>query len=1208
MSFDAGSIESTLELDTSPFKAGLEWARREAAKGVRVAVAVDDKGLAITQAQLDKLGATKVTPKVDVDDKKATVKVGLLAGLLGGLAARVFTPRADLDISGAVAKASLLNKVLDFGGLGGRVQSAGGLAFKGGGIVSGLLAVTAAALPAAAALGGVGVAGAVGMAAAGVAVTLATKVIGADMKTIQDATKKGLNLTGPAGLAQKALAGVSKSWKDVQKATSGPVFGLLTDTFQTVQGILPRLVPLIKTVANGLDGVVYRLFQFSQSKTFGTLLTDLRSFAKGFTATLGPVLVTFLSAFAKGFHALSPLFKVVGNGILGIAQNVERFAGGPGMKNFVKLAVDNLPKVSKLIGAALGLVGSLMTSLGPLSGPALKFITNLLGGLSKLNLAPLAKGFGAMLNALAPIIPVAVSFLNVILKPLGALLGALAHGPVHDLVQSLGTGLAPAFKIIGSVLGTLVKPLSQFLGSIANLVNPTGVKLVVALLGSFAGIIKQVAPPVLKLASALESVIDNGIEMLIPYIPKLTGPLKSLATMVTGQLLPAIGKMVHGFDGSKGVFSDLAKPGGPLFMLGGFLFTVAKTAIVVATGLAEILSHKAIVEMVLGVVAAIKAWAIVQAALNFLLTANPLGLVVAGLALLVGGLVYAYNHSKTFHAIVVGAFNAVKAAGIAVGHFVVTACHDIAAAAVWVAHQVVRAFDWVVNACHDVKKWFSDLGHWISATWSKMIGTAIGWVKDRWSDFANGLKSIYNKVIKPIWGVFKSALGDLKGAFQTAVDGIRTIWAGIKSAAADPVRFIVNTVLNDGLIAGFNSISHAIAGDNGPTIPRIPGFRVGSARTPGRPEDIAGVAHGDEAIIPSAKRRSLEAAAPGALAHLVQTGLWPTLKTGNSANQNDDHGTNVPAYIKGVPVNLHRLMASGPHSQDGLGRGGYSAGQAVHQGESMIGQSGWFDRCLAFVNAAWGHTVGRFGLATARDSANAGPLNKKGTPPAGAAAYYSTGSAGHVTLAVGDGTEVSNDIVQPGRLDRVPHSAFATKWNAPFMGWWSPTGAKGGSGTADGGPSVLDYLSMIKKKITGAYDSIAGGLGAAAGSPYGKMLTALPHKVGDMAVHGIETLAKKTIGLAGGTGNAAPGWTPVNERGFEMIKFRGGEKVLTHEQTKRELSQGGPTDAAMLDLLRQIVAYLAGQPTKEDQQALLDGLARMGSSNAKAMLQAARAA
>jgi len=60
--------------------------------------------------------------------------------------------------------------------------------------------------------------------------------------------------------------------------------------------------------------------------------------------------------------------------------------------------------------------------------------------------------------------------------------------------------------------------------------------------------------------------------------------------------------------------------------------------------------------------AATKAMAVAQRVLNVVMRANPIGLVITALTLLVGGLVLAYKRSETFRAIVDRAFKAVKIA------------------------------------------------------------------------------------------------------------------------------------------------------------------------------------------------------------------------------------------------------------------------------------------------------------------------------------------------------------------------------------------------------------------------------------------------------------------------------------------------------------------------------------------------------------------
>src|SRR5690606_14855357 len=89
----------------------------------------------------------------------------------------------------------------------------------------------------------------------------------------------------------------------------------------------------------------------------------------------------------------------------------------------------------------------------------------------------------------------------------------------------------------------------------------------------------------------------------------------------------------------------------------------AALAVSAAGGLAAWLKSTTLIS------AATKAWAAVQWVLNAALTANPSGLIVAGLVALGVGLVVAYKKSETFRKVVNNAYAGVKVAASAVVNF-----------------------------------------------------------------------------------------------------------------------------------------------------------------------------------------------------------------------------------------------------------------------------------------------------------------------------------------------------------------------------------------------------------------------------------------------------------------------------------------------------------------------------------------------------------
>lgn len=98
--------------------------------------------------------------------------------------------------------------------------------------------------------------------------------------------------------------------------------------------------------------------------------------------------------------------------------------------------------------------------------------------------------------------------------------------------------------------------------------------------------------------------------------------------------------------------------------------------------------------LVFMVTKAVQAWTAVQAALNVVLTANPIGLVVVAIAALVAGIVWAYNNVDWFRDGVQAAFRGMAAAGEWLGRVF---------SAVW--GGIVGGFQWVTNTLRSLANW-----------------------------------------------------------------------------------------------------------------------------------------------------------------------------------------------------------------------------------------------------------------------------------------------------------------------------------------------------------------------------------------------------------------------------------------------------------------------------------------------------------------------
>lgn len=173
-----------------------------------------------------------------------------------------------------------------------------------------------------------------------------------------------------------------------------------------------------------------------------------------------------------------------------------------------------------------------------------------------------------------------------------------------------------------------------------------------------------------------------------------------------------------------------------------------------------------------------KAWAAAQWLLNAAMTANPIGLVIAGIVLLVGAIVYAWKNSETFRRVVTAAWNAVWGA--------------IKAAAAWIAKAVPAAF----KAVLDFVMKYSPLGFLItnwSAIRAALAGAAnkakeavvtafrnlVDGAKQRASDLVSFVKGIPGKLIAAIGNLKDKFLGIGSDIVAGLRQGLQNKWDGL---------------------------------------------------------------------------------------------------------------------------------------------------------------------------------------------------------------------------------------------------------------------------------------------------------------------------------------------------------------------------------------------------------------------------------------------
>lgn len=96
----------------------------------------------------------------------------------------------------------------------------------------------------------------------------------------------------------------------------------------------------------------------------------------------------------------------------------------------------------------------------------------------------------------------------------------------------------------------------------------------------------------------------------------------------------------------------------------------------------------------------------------------------------------------------------------------------------------------------------------------RAVGAVATWLwKNAISPALNGIKSVLSKTydvgIKPVLATLRAAIGKTGDAFGAAKDAIKLAWDKVKGIAKAPVKFIVDTVYNNGLVGVWNKVASA---------------------------------------------------------------------------------------------------------------------------------------------------------------------------------------------------------------------------------------------------------------------------------------------------------------------------------------------------------------------------------------------------------------
>lgn len=402
------------------------------------------------------------------------------------------------------------------------------------------------------------------------------------------------------------------------------------------------------------------------------------------------------------------------------------------------------------------------------------------------------QAFDGIREALAPLRPVFAAVVGLFqeLAPVFApllpqVLGLVtAFNPLHLIFQALTPVLPTLVGLVGNLAGVIGGALAQVL--------PVVTSVLAQLVGILAGAFVQILPTIVMLVGTLSGIFG----MLAPLVVHLVEAFAPLITTLVGSLVPVVVNLVN----------TVLPPVAAVFA------TIVSAIVPLVTMLADIL-----VPIIQNVVVPI-----ITVAFNVI--AEIIKVAIAIVLTVIAGVVWYFQNvlgpvfNWLWQNVVKPVWEGISAA--------------IGAAWTWINDNVFRPIGIAVDV---LATGFDDFWHkTIEPVWKGIqdaLGTGWTWIKDH--------------VFTPISDFVTKSIPT---AFEEGKKAIGKAWDAIRDVVKAPIKFIIDTVINGGVIGAINTVRGWF--QMGPLDPvKLPdGFAGGGYTGDGGKYDPAGIVHAGEFV------------------------------------------------------------------------------------------------------------------------------------------------------------------------------------------------------------------------------------------------------------------------------------------------------------------------------------------------------------------------
>ena len=340
-----------------------------------------------------------------------------------------------------------------------------------------------------------------------------------------------------------------------------------------------------------------------------------------------------------------------------------------------------------------------------------------------------------------------------------------------------------------------------------TLVGKNAMSGFLALMNAAPEDIDKVSGAVNNCKDAAKNMADTMQDNLEGQLTILKSQLQELAISFGDLLMPAVRSIVSGLQGMVDVLNAMPDGVKQVIMIIALLAAaLGPVLIIIGKVISAVGTIMTIVPKLAGVINTVKT---AFGALNAVMLANPIAIVIAAIAALVAAFVYLWNTNEEFRQFWISLWESVKETAIqcwqAISAFLSQAWEAIQNTAVsvwngirdffsglWTGIQTL--FTTVVNA----------IAGFLSGAWNAVKGTVVSvWnaISQFFTSVWNGIRNVTSVVVNGIRSFLQSAWNGIRALITTVMNGIKSVvtavWSGIRSVITrvmNGIRSVVSSV------------------------------------------------------------------------------------------------------------------------------------------------------------------------------------------------------------------------------------------------------------------------------------------------------------------------------------------------------------------------------------------------------------------------------